>query len=389
MRVLVVFGTRPEAIKLAPLIHRLRAAPDFTVRVCSTAQHREMTDQVVRFFELPVDYDLNIMRPRQSLFRLSARLLRAFETVLDAANPDLVIVQGDTTSALMAAMAGFYARRSIAHVEAGLRSHRKDAPFPEEINRRLISHLADYHFAPTPRAAANLAAEGIHERVWVVGNTVIDALFWALARVAQAPERWLRPALRNLDPTRRVVLVTAHRRENWGPRLRAICGAVRDLVAAFPDVQVAFPVHPNPRVRSVVEDVLGGLPRVHLLPPLTYPEFVWLMQQATLILTDSGGVQEEAPALGKPVLVLRDVTERPEGIEAGVAQLVGTRREGIVTAAAQLLRDPEAYRRMARATNPYGDGQTCAKIVRLLRAAGPATSGQRPPTQGNPTTGQG
>ena len=366
MRILFVFGTRPEAIKLAPLIHALRQKEGFEVRVCSTAQHREMTDQVIRFFGLPVDYDLDLMRPHQTLFRLTARLFTALEPVIQAANPDLLIVQGDTTTAFAAAMAGFYDRRRIAHVEAGLRSHQKFAPFPEEINRQLVARLADYHFAPTLQARRNLEAEGIRSGVWVVGNTVIDALFLALELVEREPERWLRPELRALDLSKRILLVTAHRRESFGPPLQEICAALRDLVAQFPDVAVVFPVHPNPRVQEVVRGTLQGVPRVHLLPPLSYPEFVWLMKQAYFILTDSGGVQEEAPSLGKPVLVLREVTERIEGVAAGVAQLVGTRRERIVSAAVTLLTQPERYQEMARAENPYGKGDSCAKIVRLL-----------------------
>ncbi len=366
MRTLFVFGTRPEAIKLAPLIHALQRAPGFEVQVCSTAQHREMTDQVVRFFRLPVDYDLDLMRPNQSLYQLTSRLFAALEGVLQEANPDLILVQGDTTTAWAAAVAGFYARRSVAHVEAGLRSGDKFAPFPEEMNRRLIAHVADFHFAPTPRAERNLAAEGVRERVWVVGNTVIDALFLALALLDQGEGERIAQRFAAVDFTQRVLLVTAHRRESFGAPLREICLALRDLVNTFEDVEIVFPVHPNPRVQEVVSATLEGVPRVHLFPPLTYPEFVWLMKRAYLVLTDSGGIQEEAPSLGKPVLVLREVTERVEGIEAGVARLVGTQRARIVAEAAALLEDPAAYQRMAQARNPYGDGTSCAKIKGIL-----------------------
>jgi len=367
VRVLFVFGTRPEAIKLAPLIRYMKTEKDFEVRVCSTAQHREMTDQVVRFFGLPVDYDLDLMRPGQSLPSLTARLFSALAPVLADAAPDLLIVQGDTTTAFVGAMSGFYSRSKIAHVEAGLRSYNKHAPFPEEVNRTLISHLADFHFAPTPQAKRNLVKEGIKENVWVVGNTVIDALLLAVDLLKQNQRAWVRGKLLSLDFSKRILLVTAHRRENLGEPLREICLAVQDVVNAFPDVEVVFPVHPNPRVQKVVRNVLGGVARVHLLPPLTYPEFVWIMQHSYLILTDSGGVQEEAPALGKPVLVMREVTERQEGVAAGVARLVGVERERIFREAAFLLTNPEAYAEMAHAENPYGNGDSCAKIIGVLK----------------------
>jgi len=368
MRALFVFGTRPEAIKLAPLIHELRRAPRFEVQVCATAQHREMTDQVVRFFRIPIDFDLNLMQPEQSLYQLTSRLFSTLEGVIREASPDLVVVQGDTTTAFAAALAGFYAQKPIAHVEAGLRSGDRFAPFPEEINRRLISHVADFHFAPTTQAKRNLEAEGIHKGVWVVGNTVIDALFLASSLLGNDKGQQIAQRFARVDFSKRILLVTAHRRESLGAPLRSICLALHDLVHRFPDIEVVFPVHPNPKVRQVVEGTLGGLPQIHLLSPLAYPEFVWLMQRAYLVLTDSGGVQEEAPSLGKPVLVLREVTERVEGIEAGVAKLVGTQRERIVAETSILLSQPGAYRRMAQAKNPYGEGTSCAKIRSLLEA---------------------
>jgi len=364
MRVLFVFGTRPEAIKLAPLIHILRQQSSFEVRVCSTAQHREMSDQVVRFFGISLDYDLDLMRPDQSLFQLTARLFGALEGVIQESDPDMVIVQGDTTTALVAAMAGFYAQKRVVHVEAGLRSQDKFSPFPEEINRRLISHIADCHFVPTAQARQNLAAEGIREHVWVVGNTVIDALLLASSLVEHDDKLYQK--FQDIDFQKRVLLVTAHRRENLGEPLEEICLALRDLIEQFDDVEIAFPVHPNPRVKATVFRILRGMPRVHLLPPLAYPEFVWLMKRAYLIMTDSGGVQEEAPSLGKPVLVLREVTERVEGIEAGVARLVGTSRERIVAEAQRLLEDSSFYAQMAKTRNPYGDGRSCVKIKRFL-----------------------
>jgi len=367
VRILVVFGTRPEAIKLAPLIHELRTTPGVDVRVCSTAQHREMTDQVVQFFRLPVDYDLNLMQPEQTLSQLTSRLFSRLEPVVQEADPDVVIVQGDTTTAFAAAMAGFYARKPVAHVEAGLRSRHKFAPFPEEINRRLISHIADYHFAPTPRAQHNLVAEGVREHVWMVGNTVIDALFLALRLLEHHAPKWdQRGKFRSIDFSKRILLVTAHRRENFGAPLREISLALRDLVQAFPEIEVVFPVHPNPRVQQTVSEILAAVPRIHLLPPLSYPEFVGLMQRSYLVLTDSGGVQEEAPSLGKPVLVLREVTERVEGIEAGVARLVGTQRARIVAETSLLLTDQALYQRMAQTKNPYGDGDSALKIKNIL-----------------------
>jgi UDP-N-acetylglucosamine 2-epimerase (non-hydrolysing) len=378
MKVLVVFGTRPEAIKLAPVIHALaRHADAFDVRVCVTAQHRQMLDQVLELFGIRPDYDLDIMQPAQTLPDLTAAAMRSITTILAAEHPDLVVVQGDTTTTMAAALAAFYAGIPVAHVEAGLRSGDKHAPYPEEINRRFTSLLADVHFAPTVRARDNLRGEGIPaETVHVTGNTVVDALLDARVRRGTAAPP---AALAHLGHDERaLVLVTAHRRESFGEGLRNVMLAVRDLVEGNPDVVAVFPVHLNPQVRRQVEDVLRESSacgtRLVLTDPLSYRDLVWLLDRCRLVLTDSGGIQEEAPTFHKPVLVMREVTERPEGIEAGVARLVGTDRVRIRAEAELLLRDPAAYATMARAENPYGDGHAADRIVRVLRAFVPRQS---------------
>ncbi len=378
MKTLIVFGTRPEAIKLAPVIHALARHPDaFDVRVCVTAQHRQMLDQVLELFAIRPDHDLDIMRPAQTLPDLTAAAVRGIATILAAERPDLVIVQGDTTTTMAAALAAFYAGIRVAHVEAGLRSGDKHAPFPEEANRRITSLLADVHFAPTARARDNLRGEGIPAAaIHVTGNTGVDALLDARARLgAAAPPA----ALAHLGRDERaLVLVTAHRRESFGEGLGNVMLAVRDLVEGNPDVVAVFPVHLNPQVRRQVEDVLRESPacgaRLLLTDPLSYRDLVWLLDRCRLVLTDSGGIQEEAPTFHKPVLVMREVTERPEGIEAGVARLVGTDRTRIRTEAESLLRDPAAYAAMARAENPYGDGHAADRIVQVLRAFVPRRS---------------
>jgi len=365
LRVLCVIGTRPEAIKMAPVILALRErAERFRTRVVLTAQHREMSDQVLALFRIRPDHDLNLMKPEQTLFDTTAGLVKGLEGVYRAERPDLVLVQGDTTTTFVGALAAFYLGIRVGHVEAGLRTADKANPFPEEINRRLASHVADFHFAPTETARRALLAEGVsREAIWVTGNTVIDALM----QTARALPKRALAGVPGLDPARRVVLVTAHRRENWGEPLEQICLALRDLARAFlADAQVVFPVHPNPKVRRVATRVLGREPNVLLLPPLEYRPFVALMQRSTLILTDSGGVQEEAPSLGKPVLVMRRKTERPEAVRAGTVRLVGTDRARIVAEAARLLTDARAYRAMARRKNPYGDGKAAGRIVRVL-----------------------
>jgi UDP-N-acetylglucosamine 2-epimerase (non-hydrolysing) len=363
--VLSVFGTRPEAIKMAPVIRELeRFGGEISASVCVTGQHRELLDDVLETFDVSPDHDLDVMRPGQSPTGVAAEVLRGLEPVLADVRPDWVLVQGDTTTAAMAGLAAFYAGARVAHVEAGLRSHEPRQPFPEEINRRVAGVVADLHFAPTEAARQNLLAEGTPaDAVLVTGNTVIDAL--RLARSTPAAGA----ALAALPARGRIMLVTAHRRESFGAPLQRVCAAVAELVSAYPDVHVAFPVHPNPAVRMAVDGMLAGNDRVSLLPPLGYREMVGLLERATLVLTDSGGLQEEAPSLGKPVLVLRDVTEREEAVQAGAARLVGTDVDRILEGASTLLDSPEAYALMSRAANPYGDGHAAERIVAALRGA--------------------
>ncbi|HLU40170.1 MAG TPA: UDP-N-acetylglucosamine 2-epimerase (non-hydrolyzing) [Planctomycetota bacterium] len=363
LHVLVTIGTRPEAVKLAPVVFALRAQPWATVRVLLTAQHRELLDQTLAFFGVTADVDLDLMRPGQSLADLTGRMIPAVDEVLGREAPDLVLAQGDTTTVMVTALACFYRKVAFGHVEAGLRTRRKYEPFPEEINRALVARIADLHFAPTETARDNLRAEGIaDEAIVVCGNTVIDALLWTASRVDPKP---FQPA-----GDRRLVLVTSHRRENFGAPLEQMCRALVDLVEAR-DIEILYPVHPNPNVRAAVDRFLRGHPRIRLIEPLGYAEFVAAMKAAYLILTDSGGVQEEAPSLGKPVLVLREQTERPEGVAAGTARLVGCDRERIVRESLALLDDPEQYRAMAHRRNPYGDGRAaegiCAAIANWRR----------------------
>jgi UDP-N-acetylglucosamine 2-epimerase (non-hydrolysing) len=364
-RVLFLFGTRPEAIKLCPLIDCLRSRPDaFAVQVCVTAQHREMLDQVLEVFSVVPDYDLDLMRPGQTLAGLTARILSAVEPVLEAARPDLVVVQGDTTTTMAGALAAFYQHIEVAHVEAGLRTGDPSQPFPEEMNRVLTSRMAALHFAPTARARAALLAEGVRPgRVFVTGNTGVDAVLYVrdaldAGRLRACEWPWL-------DPARRLVLVTSHRRENFGPGFERSMRALAAL-AGRGDVQVAYPVHRNPNVADAARKLLAGVQNVVLLDPLPYVPFVDLMRRAYLIVTDSGGVQEEAPSLGKPVLVLREKTERPEAVEAGTVKLVGTDGALILREAGRLLDGGEAYTAMTRVHNPYGDGHACEHIARVL-----------------------
>jgi UDP-N-acetylglucosamine 2-epimerase (non-hydrolysing) len=357
--VVCVVGTRPEAIKMAPVILRLRElGGGLVVRILGTGQHRSLLDQALADFGLAPDRDLALMRPGQGLAEMTGRILSALSSALADERPAFVLGQGDTTTVLCAALACYYQQVPFGHVEAGLRTGQPYLPFPEEKNRVLVGHLAELHFAPTSMARDNLLHEGIDPAViHVTGNTVIDALLMTAARDPSLP---LSPA------TSRFVLVTVHRRESWGKPLEQVCDALRDLIVRNPDLSVVFPVHPNPRVRDVVGARLGQLSRVHLIEPAGYQEFVALMKACTVILTDSGGVQEEGPALGKPVLVVRDVTERPEGVAAGTARLVGVGRESIVAAVEHLWSDPEAYARFAKVANPYGDGKAAERIVRVL-----------------------
>ncbi|RIL01778.1 UDP-N-acetylglucosamine 2-epimerase (non-hydrolyzing) [bacterium] len=361
MRVMVVFGTRPEAIKMAPLVKELQRRGD-AIRpiVCVTAQHRDMLDQVLGVFGIEPDHDLDLMRPDQTLPDLTARVLQETTRVLQLEQPDVVLVQGDTTTAMATALAAFYQRIPVGHVEAGLRTDNRYYPFPEEINRRLVTPIASFHFAPTQTALDALHASGVAAgEAFLTGNTVVDALLHIIEGTA-APEASY-PA-----PGRRLVLVTAHRRENFGEPLRAICRAVRRVSVAVTDVDIVYPVHPNPNVAAVAREELDGFERVHLVPPLDYLEFVHLLNRSSIVLTDSGGVQEEAPALGKPVLVLRNETERPEGVAAGVAELVGPNEEAIVQRSVALLSDPAEYARMSQARSLYGDGTASQQIAGII-----------------------
>lgn len=368
-RILTVFGTRPEAIKLFPLIHALEADPRFVSRVCVSAQHRGMLDQVLAIAGLAPDHDLDLMRPDQSLDALTAALLTGLGRVMDEEKPDWVVVQGDTATAMAGAIAAYYRKVPVAHVEAGLRSGNIHHPWPEEVNRKIIGTIAALHCAPTETAAAALRRENVDPAaIHVTGNTVIDALHWITARIAEEPG--LAAGLADLEHRfagKRIIGVTSHRRENFGEGMQAIATAIRRL-AAREDVAVIFPVHLNPNVRRVMNAELAGLDNVALLEPLDYPHFARLLDLAYLMLTDSGGVQEEAPALGKPVLVMRETTERPEGVEAGTARLVGTDAARIVTEAERLLDDEAAYAAMARAHNPFGDGRSATRIADLLAA---------------------
>jgi UDP-N-acetylglucosamine 2-epimerase (non-hydrolysing) len=367
--VLVIFGTRPEAIKLAPVIEALAASPTLTPRVCVTGQHRQMLDQMLALFGITPHHDLAVMRPDQDLFDLTARALTGLRAVLDSERPVAVLVQGDTTTAMAAALAAFYRQIPVGHVEAGLRTGHAYDPFPEEMNRRLTSHLATWHYAPTARAAANLAREGVpSDRVLVTGNTIVDALHAIVARLTRDPDAVLPPLPSAHFDGRRLVLVTGHRRESFGAGLRNICTALRDLAAAHPDVLVVYPVHLNPAVQRPVHEILAGLSNVVLTAPLDYLPFVDLMRRAHLILTDSGGLQEEAPSLGVPVLVMRETTERPEAVEAGTAILVGTQSDAIVAAATRLLADPAAHASMRAARNPFGDGAAASRIAAHLES---------------------
>jgi UDP-N-acetylglucosamine 2-epimerase (non-hydrolysing) len=366
-KILTIIGTRPEAIKLAPVVLELAKKPDsFVSKVCLTAQHREMLDQPLALFGIKPDYDLNIMSPGQTLAQITARAVKGVDEIITREKPDVLLVQGDTTTAVCGALAAYYHQIKVGHIEAGLRTGSKYAPFPEEINRQLIGQIADLHFAPTRRARQALLNEGIAKsKVFVTGNTVIDALLWMRKKV-NAARPVLPQGLLNFTRGRRMVLVTGHRRESFGGGFENICQAIRETADKFSDVVFVYPVHLNPRVREPVRRILGGHPRIFLTEPLAYAPFVWLMDRAEIVLTDSGGVQEEAPSLGKPVLVMRETTERPEGISAGNALLVGVKKERIASALRHLLQNPEQYAKMAAVSNPYGDGQAARRIVRIL-----------------------
>jgi UDP-N-acetylglucosamine 2-epimerase (non-hydrolysing) len=370
---MTVFGTRPEAIKMAPVVHALKADSRFETVVCVTAQHRDMLDQVLQIFEIGPDEDLDIMRPGQDLTDITVRVLDGMRAVIARQKPDAILVHGDTTTCLAATLAAFYARVPVGHVEAGLRTGNFEAPWPEEANRVLADRLCRWFFAPTDLAASRLRKEGVERGIFVTGNTVIDALLWMRNRVVARPFEEFLPLFGTAgpvlaDPSVRMLLVTGHRRESFGDGFRQICAALARLARARPDLCIVYPVHLNPNVLGPVTELLSDVPNVHLLRPLEYAPFVRLMDRSTVILTDSGGVQEEAPSLGKPVLVMRDTTERPEGLAAGTVRLVGAHTDRIVAEVSELLDDPIAYDRMAKAHNPYGDGLAAGRILAGLLA---------------------
>lgn len=374
-KILLVFGTRPEAIKMAPLVKKLQEMPEaFQTIVCVTGQHREMLDQVLRLFEITPDYDLNIMKPNQDLYDITSRILLGMRDVLKEVQPDIVLVHGDTTTSMAAALAAFYQQIPVGHVEAGLRTGNIYSPWPEEMNRLITGRITTHHFSPTPLAKENLLREHVaEEQIIVTGNTVIDALQMVVSKLSEDTALATEVANRisqmgydtsHLDGAKRMVLITGHRRENFGEGFLNICHAIKNLAAKYPDVDFVYPMHLNPNVRKPVMEILGeGAENVYLIEPLDYLPFVYMMQHSTLILTDSGGVQEEAPGLGKPVLVMRDTTERPEAVEAGTVLLVGTNREKIEQGVSKLLDDADTYRRMSEAVNPYGDGLACERII--------------------------
>lgn len=381
-KIMLVFGTRPEAIKMAPLVKEFQKYPEsFQTLVCVTGQHREMLDQVLRIFDIVPDFDLDIMKHGQDLYDVTSRVLLGMRDVLTAARPDVVLVHGDTTTSTAAALAAFYQQIPVGHVEAGLRTHNVFSPWPEEMNRQITTRIASYHFAPTPLSRKNLLQEGIaDELITVTGNTVIDALRWVVDNIRKDSSLNLELAgqlkaigydVKRLASPRRLVLITGHRRENFGEGFLNICQAIKDLTVRYPEVDFVFPMHPNPNVRQPIREVFGeklsDQGNMFFIEPLEYLSFVYLMEKASLVLTDSGGIQEEAPGLGKPVLVMRDTTERPEALEAGTVKLVGTSRDTIVNELSRLLDDPASYEKMSKALNPYGDGKACGRIVERLR----------------------
>ena len=378
--ILLIFGTRPEAIKMAPLVKEFqRYSDDYKTVVCVTGQHREMLDQVLQIFEIKPDYDLNIMKQGQDLYDVTARVLVGLRDVLKAVSPDVVLVHGDTTTSMAAALAAFYQQIPVGHGEAGLRTHNIYSPWPEEINRQLTGRIATYHFAPTPLSRQNLLNEGVEPaHIHVTGNTVIDALYWVVDRIKSdgALSQTLSEELlhsgydvNRLSQGKKLVLITGHRRENFGDGFIRICKAIKTLVEQYPEVDFVYPMHLNPNVRKPIHEAFDGrsYDNMYFIEPLEYLSFVYLMEKSTIVLTDSGGIQEEAPGLGKPVLVMRDTTERPEALEAGTVKLVGTDYDKIVGEVSRLIDDPLYYKTMSEAVNPYGDGKACERIVELLK----------------------
>ncbi len=365
-KALFVLGTRPEAIKLAPLINIFKNSENFITEVCSTGQHKEMTEEVLKFFGISPNYDLKLMTKGQTLFDITVKALTGVGKIIDKTKPDIIFVQGDTTSVFAASLASFYKNIKVAHVEAGLRTGNKQFPFPEEINRILTGHIADFHFAPTETAKTNLNNEGITDNVYITGNTVIDALFLALKIIGKEKEETFRKKFNFLNFNKKIILVTAHRRENFGKPFKNICDAISEI-SNRDDVEIIYPVHPNPNIKDNAEKLLGNKKNIKLVSPLPYPELVWLMNKSYLVLTDSGGIQEEAPSLGKPVLVLRNETERTEGIDAGTVKLVGTDKNEIIKETFKLLNNKVYYSEMQQKINPYGDGTTSQQILEILQ----------------------
>lgn len=366
---LIVFGTRPEAIKMAPLVKEFLKNENFITKVCVTGQHREMLDQVLEFFDITPDYDMNLMKQGQTLYGLTAEIITGLQPILESFQPDYVYVHGDTTTTMSTSIAAFYSGAKVCHVEAGLRTFNKYAPFPEEVNRTITGRVADYHFAPTQTSFDNLIAEGISDsNILITGNTVIDALIESVDRVDTIVDDEIETLKNSIDFNKRIILVTGHRRENHGQGFIEICKALKEIGDSVDNVQLVYPVHLNPKVLKPVYDTLGDTENISLIKPLAYPAFVWLMNKAELVITDSGGVQEEAPSLGKPVLVMRDTTERPEAVAAGTVILVGTNKEKIVKETLQLLNDSDHYKKMSKLHNPYGDGTACKQIVSFMES---------------------
>lgn len=367
MKQLFIFGTRPEAIKMAPLIKKFQKDNTQEVVVCVTGQHREMLDQVLSFFDIKPDYDLNLMSDNQTLYDVTAKALLGLKPVLDKEKPNNIFVQGDTTTAFVGALAGYYEKISVSHIEAGLRSHNLYSPFPEEGNRKLVGHLANIHFAPTRRAVNNLELEGITDNVYQVGNTVIDALLLGLDIIKKNGEELFEKHFENIDLSKRIILITGHRRESFGSPFESMCKAMKEIAVNYPDVELVYPMHLNPNIRDTINKILKDIYNVKLVEPLSYPYLIWLMNKSYFVLTDSGGIQEEAPTLGKPVLVMREVTERQEGVVAGTAKLVGSDFDNIVKECKLLLDNEIHYYSMANAINPYGDGTTSQQILEIIR----------------------
>ncbi|MBB6331489.1 UDP-N-acetylglucosamine 2-epimerase (non-hydrolyzing) [Chryseobacterium sediminis] len=367
-KILIIFGTRPEAIKMAPLYKAFKES-EFETKVCITAQHREMLDQVLHFFSIQPEYDLNLMVPNQNLYSLTANIIERLKPVMEDFQPDYVFVHGDTTTTLAASIAGFYSNAKVCHVEAGLRTHNIYSPFPEEMNRQVTSRLAEYHFAPTLESEKNLLSENIiKENILVTGNTVIDALLYSADKVETIENDEISNLKKAIDETKKIILVTGHRRENHGEGFVRICNAIKEIALQNEDVQIIYPVHLNPNVQDPVHKILSGVSNIKLISPLAYPSFVWLMKKSYIIITDSGGVQEEAPSLGKPVLVMRETTERPEAVKEGTVILVGTDKDKIVKECNTLLKDQNVYKKMSEIHNPYGDGNASKRIVDFIAA---------------------